>query len=301
MGNAVVKLTPCLAGRESDEIVPSSESQCQASMMPGASAPITLVEDQRLIGETISFKRDTTQKGSDDTTSMPFQTIHCVSLGANQLTPSSIMNDYSSSSSSFDRSSSFSSFALHPSSSSFSSSDPSYSGILVRSDSRLTILQEIQAARDRRNQEKLDNPSLLHRFKSAISSRIRKYTGGLACASDTGTVEGTCDEGKSDLSAVHWAQGKAGEDRVHVVYSEEHKLLFVGIYDGFNGPDAPDFLLANLYQDILLELEGIQWEQQKHQLVILLDKVYIIIPISCFNSYILTDIKLRTIVSDHII
>ncbi|KAL2898998.1 putative protein phosphatase 2C 23 [Bienertia sinuspersici] len=33
---------------------------------------------------------------------------------------------------------------------------------------------------------------------------------------------------------LQWAQGKAGEDRVHVVVSEEHGWVFVGIYDGFN-------------------------------------------------------------------
>ncbi|KAI7998413.1 Phosphoglucan phosphatase DSP4, amyloplastic [Camellia lanceoleosa] len=33
-------------------------------------------------------------------------------------------------------------------------------------------------------------------------------------------------------SNVQWALGKAGEDRVHVVVSEEHGWLFVGIYDG---------------------------------------------------------------------
>jgi hypothetical protein len=263
MGNAVVKLNPCLAGRESDETVQPPQSQCETR-----TTIVTPSENIEEIGQSISFRRDATSKGSDGGVAMPFQTIHYVSLGANQLTPSSIMNDSFSSSSSLDRSSSFSSFALHPSSSSFSSSsDPSYSGILVRSDSR-TIFQEIQLAKDRRNQEKLKNPSVLHRFKSVVSSRIKKYTRGLACASDIGTVEGIFDEGRSDPSAVHWAQGKAGEDRVHVVYSEEHQLLFVGIYDGFNGPDAPDFLLANLYQDMLLELEGIQWEQQKHHLVI---------------------------------
>ncbi|KAF3330513.1 hypothetical protein FCM35_KLT03867 [Carex littledalei] len=270
MGNTVVKLTPCLAGREADESAPQPREADESAPQPRSQWPVpvtTVAPDEEGIGQTIIFKRD-----SDTTTSMPFQAIHCVSMGANQLTPSSIpssiMNEYSlSSSSSFDRSSSFSSFALHPSSSSFSSSDPSYSGILVRSDSK-TIFQEIQAARDRRIQEKKENPSLLRRFTSAVSTRIKKYKGLSACASVAGTFQKPCDEGKSDPGAVHWAQGKAGEDRVHVVYSEEHQLLFVGIYDGFNGPDAPDFLLANLYQDILFELEGIQWEQQQHQLVL---------------------------------
>lgn len=56
---------------------------------------------------------------------------------------------------------------------------------------------------------------------------------------------------------VQWAQGKAGEDRVHVVVSEENGWVFVGIYDGFSGPDAPDYLLNNLYTAVQKELDGL--------------------------------------------
>ncbi|AAF75095.1 putative protein-serine/threonine phosphatase [Arabidopsis thaliana] len=59
---------------------------------------------------------------------------------------------------------------------------------------------------------------------------------------------------------LQWAQGKAGEDRVHVVVSEEHGWLFVGIYDGFNGPDAPDYLLSHLYPVVHRELKGLLWD-----------------------------------------
>ncbi|KAJ1428940.1 PPM-type phosphatase domain [Sesbania bispinosa] len=55
---------------------------------------------------------------------------------------------------------------------------------------------------------------------------------------------------------VQWALGKAGEDRVHVVVSEEQGWLFVGIYDGFNGPDAPEFLMGHLYRAVHNELQG---------------------------------------------
>ncbi|CAD6343960.1 unnamed protein product [Miscanthus lutarioriparius] len=58
---------------------------------------------------------------------------------------------------------------------------------------------------------------------------------------------------------LQWAHGKAGEDRVHVVLSEEQGWLFIGIYDGFSGPDAPDFLMSNLYKTIDKELEGLLW------------------------------------------
>lgn len=61
-------------------------------------------------------------------------------------------------------------------------------------------------------------------------------------------------------SNLQWALGKAGEDRVHVVVSEEHGWLFVGIYDGFNGPDAPEYLMTNLYKAMYKELEGLFWD-----------------------------------------
>ncbi|KAL5791456.1 hypothetical protein ACOSP7_000050 [Xanthoceras sorbifolium] len=62
---------------------------------------------------------------------------------------------------------------------------------------------------------------------------------------------------------VQWALGKAGEDRVHVVVSEEQGWLFVGIYDGFNGPDAPEFLMGNLYRAVYNELQGLFWDVEE--------------------------------------
>ncbi|KAK2657877.1 hypothetical protein Ddye_010929 [Dipteronia dyeriana] len=61
---------------------------------------------------------------------------------------------------------------------------------------------------------------------------------------------------------LQWAQGKAGEDRVHIVVSEEHGWVFVGIYDGFNGPDAPDYLITNLYTAVHKELKGLLWNDK---------------------------------------
>lgn len=61
---------------------------------------------------------------------------------------------------------------------------------------------------------------------------------------------------------LQWLQGKAGEDLVQVVISEEHGWLFVGIYDGFNGPDAPEFLITNLYSAVHNELEGLLWNKK---------------------------------------
>ncbi|CAN6467471.1 unnamed protein product [Victoria cruziana] len=81
-----------------------------------------------------------------------------------------------------------------------------------------------------------------------------------AAMSGTGTSVGE----HSVVRNLQWAHGKAGEDRVHVVLSEEHGWLFVGIYDGFNGPDAPDFLMSNLYRAIDKELEGLLWDYDNH-------------------------------------
>ncbi|XP_061354031.1 protein phosphatase 2C 32-like [Gastrolobium bilobum] len=61
---------------------------------------------------------------------------------------------------------------------------------------------------------------------------------------------------------LQWAHGKAGEDRVHVVLSEEQGWLFIGIYDGFSGPDAPDFLMSHLYRFVDKELEGLLWDYE---------------------------------------
>ncbi|KAM0932090.1 putative protein-serine/threonine phosphatase [Dioscorea sansibarensis] len=66
----------------------------------------------------------------------------------------------------------------------------------------------------------------------------------------------------SNTRNLQWAHGKAGEDRVHVVLSEEQGWLFVGIYDGFSGPDAPDFLMGNLYKAIDKELQGLLWDYE---------------------------------------
>nr|XP_016467589.1 PREDICTED: probable protein phosphatase 2C 4 [Nicotiana tabacum] len=70
------------------------------------------------------------------------------------------------------------------------------------------------------------------------------------------------DDDSLENQNLQWAQGKAGEDRVHVVVSEEHGWVFVGIYDGFNGPDAPDFLVTNLYPAVHKELKGLLWDDK---------------------------------------
>lgn len=68
-------------------------------------------------------------------------------------------------------------------------------------------------------------------------------------------------ESSSFLSAidVQMAGGAAGEDRVQAVCSEENGWLFCGIYDGFNGRDAADFLAGTLYENIGFYLHLLEW------------------------------------------
>ncbi|BAT84449.1 hypothetical protein VIGAN_04182700 [Vigna angularis var. angularis] len=65
---------------------------------------------------------------------------------------------------------------------------------------------------------------------------------------------------------LHWAQGRAGEDRLHIVICEDHGWVFVGIYDGFNGPDATDFLLNNLFYAVNDELKEMLYGPNKFEL-----------------------------------
>ncbi|XP_042036720.1 probable protein phosphatase 2C 40 [Salvia splendens] len=59
------------------------------------------------------------------------------------------------------------------------------------------------------------------------------------------------------------AGGAAGEDRVQAVCSEENGWLFCGIYDGFNGRDAADFLAGTLYETITAHLNLLDWDQDQ--------------------------------------
>ncbi|OMO67773.1 phosphatase 2C (PP2C)-like protein [Corchorus capsularis] len=95
---------------------------------------------------------------------------------------------------------------------------------------------------------------------------IHHHNENLTVSSLNLSSEGSLDDDDSmESQNLHWAQGKAGEDRVHVVVSEEHGWVFVGIYDGFNGPDAPDYLLSNLYSNVHKELKGLLWDDKFEQ------------------------------------
>ncbi|XP_055818309.1 probable protein phosphatase 2C 40 [Solanum dulcamara] len=70
-------------------------------------------------------------------------------------------------------------------------------------------------------------------------------------------------EGFLNATEVKIAGGAAGEDRVQAVCSEENGSLFCGIYDGFNGRDAADFLAGTLYETIGNHLNLLDWEMEQ--------------------------------------
>ncbi|KAK7339635.1 hypothetical protein VNO77_20313 [Canavalia gladiata] len=90
---------------------------------------------------------------------------------------------------------------------------------------------------------------------------------------DTNYLDDDDDSGDGDgdgdvlmgCENFHWAQGRAGEDRVHIVICEDHGWVFVGIYDGFNGPDATDFLINNLFYAVYDELKGMLCTSHKFE------------------------------------
>ncbi|MCD7453943.1 hypothetical protein HAX54_022753 [Datura stramonium] len=101
---------------------------------------------------------------------------------------------------------------------------------------------------------------------SGLSSRV---SGSGSGPIERGFVSGPIGRSLTSLSLAdddegngQRAQGKAGEDRVHLAVSEEHGWVFVGIYDGFNGPDAADFLVNNLYSNVFKKLKELLWNDK---------------------------------------
>eukprot|EP00850_Spirogloea_muscicola_P009508 SM000053S17465 [mRNA] locus=s53:545738:548036:- [translate_table: standard] len=104
---------------------------------------------------------------------------------------------------------------------------------------------------------------------SESSTKVAAVAGAAAAAPDllarsrSGSMV-VLPEGSSGLlpaaPELQVAGGAAGEDRVQAVCSEEDGWLFCGIYDGFNGRDAADFLAANLYERIGQQLRLLDWQ-----------------------------------------
>jgi serine/threonine protein phosphatase PrpC len=102
----------------------------------------------------------------------------------------------------------------------------------------------------------------LRNFTRALLARADKFQDSMDLGSPDAAAAAAVDAAcGADSAGLQWAQGKAGEDRVHIVVSEERGWVFVGIYDGFNGPDATDFLVSHLYAAVHRELRGLLWDQ----------------------------------------
>ncbi|OEL18511.1 putative protein phosphatase 2C 46 [Dichanthelium oligosanthes] len=209
----------------------------------------------------------------------------------------SVLNDQMSfsCSSSFDSSNSFSFRTLQPRQysgpleySTSPSTSATTSGVSVsrqppRTDEQ--ILADLYATRHRRQFLQASNTSpLLGGLRRAVASLLcaspcvspgRNLNRGehvvaagngrgigvtIGSHAESSSKGGEAAAAEDGAERVQWARGKAGEDRVHVVVSEEHGWMFVGIYDGFNGPDATDYLVTNLYAAVCRELNGVLTE-----------------------------------------
>ncbi|KAG2624111.1 hypothetical protein PVAP13_3KG103081 [Panicum virgatum] len=281
MGNRVARLAaPCFAPAH------------RADGAGAADVPTTngALDDGSSIGHILSF---------DGREGPAFAgAIHGVLLPSNQSTlgsaaagGGSVLNDQMSfsGSSSFDSSNSFSfrtlqprqysgplEYSTSPSTSATTSGVSSVARQAPRTDEQ--ILADLYATRHRRQclqQQASKTSPLLGGLRRAVASvlragpcaspgRNRDLRGEhAAAAGNGGGVRAAIGShaGEAATDRVQWARGKAGEDRVHVVMSEEHGWMFVGIYDGFNGPDATDYLLANLYAAVCRELSGVLAEE----------------------------------------
>ncbi|KAG8066938.1 hypothetical protein GUJ93_ZPchr0005g15248 [Zizania palustris] len=216
--------------------------------------------------------------------------IHGVLLPSNQSTVgstgASVLNDGRlsfSGSSSFDSSNSFSFRTLQPRQysgpleycTSPSTSGASSSRQLPRTDEQ--ILLEIYATRHRRKFQESERPHLCRLHKAVASllrvglcgfpDKTKQHDEPAMINGEAGRAIRNGDVPDDGAERVQWARGKAGEDRVHVVVSEEHGWMFVGIYDGFNGPDATDYLADNLYASVCRELNGVLSEEEPDDLL----------------------------------
>lgn len=126
----------------------------------------------------------------------------------------------------------------------------------------------------------LDSPKSFKRLSSSpslsrldlpnSSSQSSISTSGGSTQSDNEPTHSSAPtrlESHSFLNAmdIQLAGGAAGEDRVQAVCSEENGWLFCGIYDGFNGRDAADFLAGTFYDRIGLSLQMLEWHMKQEE------------------------------------
>ncbi|CAI7747160.1 unnamed protein product [Closterium sp. NIES-53] len=81
-------------------------------------------------------------------------------------------------------------------------------------------------------------------------------------AENSSSAPGSLGQSFLQATDVQVAGGAAGEDRVQAVCSEANGWVFCGVYDGFNGRDAADFLAVNLYESVGMHLRLLHWQEQ---------------------------------------
>ncbi|MCD9642888.1 hypothetical protein HAX54_029931 [Datura stramonium] len=134
----------------------------------------------------------------------------------------------------------------------------------------------------------LDSPTSFRRIPSSqsfskldlLSSSFQSSLSNLSCSpsspselaeDNSSSLRSTSAPSRCDsflnATEVKIAGGAAGEDRVQAVCSEENDSLFCGIYDGFNGRDAADFLAGTLYETIRHYLGLLDWELEQESKV----------------------------------
>ncbi|KAF7144536.1 hypothetical protein RHSIM_Rhsim04G0156700 [Rhododendron simsii] len=280
MGNGVGKLNLCFA--------------CDAGVISRRhdfSIYLSDPLDEGLGHSFCYFRSDPAHSFPDKTT--PFKSISGASLSANTSTPLSTApfqpNSSVDKASSFDSSESFASIPLQPiprnSSPAVRSgpilrtpglgfgSGPIERGFLSGPIERSFFSGPFENQCDQIQRYKPNSKKwgLMKNLKKALRKSLpmnKKGNTEVGCDNNNRlSIEGSlvddcCDESLENTN-VQWAQGKAGEDRVHIAISEESGWVFVGIYDGFNGPDATDFLLNNLYANVHEELQKLLTNNSK--------------------------------------
>ncbi|KAK3441062.1 hypothetical protein EUGRSUZ_B01309 [Eucalyptus grandis] len=129
-----------------------------------------------------------------------------------------------------------------------------------------------------------DSPNSFRRIASSpsllkldmLSSSLQSSTSNLSCSPSCQSDSFESDSFLKAMSApskgdtflnateVQVAGGAAGEDRVQAVCSEENGWLYCGIYDGFNGRDAADFLAGTLYDTFTNYFNAsLDWESKQ--------------------------------------
>ncbi|CAN4126162.1 unnamed protein product [Withania somnifera] len=231
--------------------------------------------------EDSSSSTTTTISSTSSSQTTAFRTISGASISANTFTPLSTTlvdvcaltsNAYIEKSSVFESSQSFSSFPLQPiprGSIPSVCSGPIPRGFLSGPIERSFTSGPLENQYDHQHLQRYKPESskwdLVRNLKKLLSSSpLGEKNSGIngRLISENSLDEDDEDNDSFQSRNVQWAQGKAGEDRVHVVISEEHGWVFVGIYDGFNGPDATDYLLNNLYSYVFKELKGLLWNDK---------------------------------------